>query len=45
MIKQKARRLVHLIRAYSIFDVEAKAIEVFVNRFDDETKLFLHGIV
>jgi len=32
------RRLVHIIRAYSIFDNKAKAIEVCVNRFDDETK-------
>ena len=32
------RRLVHIIRAYSIFGSKAKAIEVCVNRFDDETK-------
>ena len=32
------RRLVHIIRAYSIFGNKAKAIEVCVNRFDDETK-------
>ena len=32
------RRLVHIIRAYSIFNNKAKAIEVCVNRFDDETK-------
>jgi len=32
------RRLVHIIRAYSIFDDKAKAIQVCVNRFDDETK-------
>jgi len=32
------RRLVHIIRAYSIFDNKAKAIEVCINRFDDETK-------
>tara|TARA_B100001094_G_scaffold38721_1_gene33104 strand:+ start:41870 stop:42979 length:1110 start_codon:yes stop_codon:yes gene_type:complete len=32
------RRLVHIIRAYSIFDNKAKSIEVCVNRFDDETK-------
>ena len=32
------RRLVHIIRAYSIFADKAKAIEVCVNRFDDETK-------
>ena len=32
------RRLVHIIRAYSIFKDKAKAIEVCVNRFDDETK-------
>ena len=31
-------RLVHIIRAYSIFGNKAKAIEVCVNRFDDETK-------
>jgi MoxR-like ATPase len=32
------RRLVHIIRAYSIFSDKAKAIQVCVNRFDDETK-------
>mgnify|MGYP001219139979 CR=1 FL=1 len=32
------RRLVHIIRAFSIFNDKAKAIEVCVNRFDDETK-------
>jgi hypothetical protein len=29
---------VHIIRAYSIFNDKAKAIQVCVNRFDDETK-------
>jgi AAA domain (dynein-related subfamily)/CbbQ/NirQ/NorQ C-terminal len=32
------RRLVHIIRAYSIFNDKAKSIQVCVNRFDDETK-------
>ena len=32
------RRLVHIIRAYSIFGNKAKAIQVCVNRFDEETK-------
>ena len=32
------RRLVHIIRAYSIFQDKAKVIQVCVNRFDDETK-------
>ncbi len=32
------RRLTHIIRAYSIFNNELKAIEVCLNRFDDETK-------
>ena len=32
------RRLVHIVRAYSIFKNKAKAIQVCVNRFDDETK-------
>ena len=32
------RRLVHIIRAYSIFKDKAKAIQVCINRFDDETK-------
>jgi len=32
------RRLVHIIRAYAIFGDKAKAIQVCVNRFDDETK-------
>ena len=30
--------MVHIIRAYSIFKNKVKAIEVCVNRFDDETK-------
>ena len=32
------RRLVHIVRAYSIFQDKAKAIQVCINRFDDETK-------
>jgi len=32
------RRLTHIVRAYAIFQDKAKAIEVCVNRFDDETK-------
>jgi hypothetical protein len=32
------RRLVHIVQAYSIFNDKAKAIQVCVNRFDDETK-------
>ena len=32
------RRLVHILRAYSIFGNKAKAISVCVNRFDEETK-------
>jgi MoxR-like ATPase len=32
------RRLVHIVRAFSIFKDKAKAIQVCVNRFDDETK-------
>ena len=32
------RRLVHIIKAYNIFSDKAKAIQVCVNRFDDETK-------
>ena len=32
------RRLVHIIRAYTIFSDKAKAIKVCLNRFDDETK-------
>ena len=32
------RRLVHIVQAYSIFKDKAKAIQVCVNRFDDETK-------
>ena len=32
------RRLVHIVRAYNIFGDKAKAIEVCINRFDDETK-------
>jgi hypothetical protein len=32
------RRLVHIVRAYNIFNDKAKSIQVCVNRFDDETK-------
>jgi hypothetical protein len=32
------RRLVHIVRAYSIFKDKAKALQVCINRFDDETK-------
>ena len=32
------RRLVHIIRAYAIFNKKDKAIQVCVNRFDEETK-------
>ena len=32
------RRLVHIVNAYKIFGSKEKAIEVCVNRFDDETK-------
>ena len=30
--------MVHIVRAFSIFKDKAKAIQVCVNRFDDETK-------
>jgi hypothetical protein len=33
------RRLTHIIRAYSVFGNQAKAIELCVNRFDTATKL------
>jgi len=33
------RRLVHIVRAFSIFKDEKKAIELCVNRFDDATRL------
>ena len=32
------RRLVHIVNAYNIFDNKMQAIELTVNRFDDETK-------
>ena len=32
------RRLVHIIRAYSIFDDKSKAMQVCINRFDEDTK-------
>ena len=32
------RRLVHIVKAYKIWNNKAKSIEVCVNRFDDETK-------
>jgi hypothetical protein len=42
------RRLVHIIRAYSIFGDKAKAINICLNRFDDETRqsfMDLYGAV
>ena len=33
------RRMTHIIRAYSIFKDEKKAIELCCNRFDTATKL------
>ena len=32
------RRLVHIIRAFAIWNDRMKAIKVCVNRFDEETK-------
>ena len=32
------RRLLHIVRAYSIWNDKQKAIEVCLNRFDEETK-------
>jgi len=32
------RRLVHIVQAYNIFEDKLKAIQVCLNRFDDETK-------
>ena len=32
------RRLVHIIRAFSIFNDRVKAIKMCLNRFDEETK-------
>jgi len=32
------RRLVHIVRAFSIFGNKSKAIQTCINRFDDETK-------
>ena len=32
------RRLVHIVRAFSIFKDKSKALQVCINRFDDETK-------
>jgi hypothetical protein len=32
------RRLVHIVKAYSIFNNRTKAIQMCINRFDDETK-------
>ena len=33
------RRLVHIIKAYAIFNDRMTAIEMCTNRFDEETKL------
>ena len=38
------RRLVHIIRAYSIFGDKSKAINICLNRFDDETKQAFMGL-
>jgi len=32
------RRLVHIVKAYDIFNDKSKAVQVCLNRFDDETK-------
>ena len=32
------RRLVHIVRAFSIFKDKSKSLQVCINRFDDETK-------
>ena len=32
------RRLIHIVRAYSIFGDKLKAIKMCLNRFDEETK-------
>ena len=32
------RRLVHIVKAYAVFDDRMKAIQMCINRFDDETK-------
>ena len=32
------RRLIHIVRAFSIFNDKAKALQVCINRFDDDTK-------
>lgn len=32
------RRLIHIVRAYAIFEKELKAVELCTNRFDDATK-------
>ena len=32
------RRLVHIVKAYTIFNNRTKAIQMCINRFDDETK-------
>jgi len=32
------RRLVHIVRAYNIFEDKSKALQVCINRFDDDTK-------
>ena len=32
------RRLVHIVRAFSIFNDKRKAIELCINRFDDITR-------
>ena len=32
------RRLIHVVRAYSIFGDKLKAIKMCLNRFDEETK-------
>ena len=38
------RRLIHIINAYNIFDDKVKAINLGLNRFDDETKQAFMGL-
>ena len=38
------RRLVHIARAHSIFGDRAKAIELCINRFDEDTKVAFNDL-
>ena len=39
LFRSTTRRMVHIVRAYSIFKDKQKAVELCCNRFDSQTKV------